>query len=483
MTVWGALLTADLVLRLVLCGHVVMSRRPVSATLSWVLLMFLPVPFVGVLLYAIVGEVRLGRGRLARYDELTKGLISRATIFWRGGNQDWTAECEPYKHVANVATAVCGMPPLRSNQIAFLGDAAHTIESIIKDIDAARERVHMLFYIWMETGAGERVVEALERAAARGVACRVLVDAVGSKGFLKSGLPGRLRGAGVMVAAALPVSPLRMVFARMDLRNHRKIVVIDGWTAYTGSQNLTDDSFGVSRWRKIGPWIDATARIVGPAAQALEVVFLRDWEIESGERLGEKLEELLPEVPIPEDGCTVHVVPTGPNDTVAAMREAMITTIFSAKEELILTTPYFVPDESTKDALIAAALRGVTVTLVMPKKLDGIIVGAAARSHYIDLLEAGVRIKHHRTGLLHSKTMTVDSDLAMIGSTNIDMRSFTLNFEVTLFVYDSDEASLLRMLQVGYIEDSDDVYLEDWVKRPLAARVLENSARLLGPLL
>lgn len=483
MTLFGALIIADALLRVVLGIHVIMSRRAVPATLAWLMFMLLPVPFIGVILYATVGEIRLGRGRLARYNELTKEYISRATVFWRGGSADWTIECEPYKPVSNVATCVGDMPPLRGNSLAFMGDAAQTIASIIKDIDAAKSRVHMLYYIWMERGAGEEVAAALERASARGVACRVLVDAVGSKKFLRSGVPRRLRAAGVKVAAALPVSPLRMLFARLDLRNHRKIAVIDGWVAYAGSQNITDSSFGYRPLRKIGPWIDATARVEGPAAQALEVVFLRDWEVETEEKFGAQLAELLPEVPIPDEGSIVHVVPSGPGGSLTAMRQAVVTTIFAAREELILTTPYFVPDEATKDALIAAALRGVTVTLVLPQRVDGVLVGAAARSHYLDLLEAGVRIKHYRRGLLHAKTMTVDSDLAMIGSTNLDMRSFTLNFEVTLFVYDSDEASLLRMLQTSYIEDSDDVFLEDWAKRPAFKRLGDNLARLLGPLL
>ncbi len=483
MTVFGALILADGLLRIVLGIHLIMSRRPVPATLAWLVFMILPVPFVGVFLYAIVGEVRLGRWRLARYHELTKEYISRATVFWRGGNADWTVECEPYKPVSHVATCVGDMPPLRGNRIDFLGDTARTIATLIQDIDAAKQRVHMLYYIWMEKGAGEQVVAALERAAARGVTCRVLVDAVGSKLFLRSELPRRLIKAGVKVAAALPVNPIRMLFARMDLRNHRKIAVIDGWIAYAGSQNITDSSFGYRPLRKIGPWIDASARLEGPAAQALEIVFLRDWEVETEEKFRENLAELLPEVPIPDGGSIVHVVPSGPGGSLAAMRQAVITTIFAAREELIMTTPYFVPDEGTKDALIAAAMRGVAVTLVLPKRVDGVLVGAAARSHYMDLLEAGVQIKHYRKGLLHAKTVTVDSDLAMIGSTNLDMRSFTLNFEVTLFVYDSDEASILRMLQVAYIQDSDDVFKEDWARRPFMKRLVDNAARLLGPLL
>src|ERR1041384_2860984 len=226
--------------------------------------------------------------------------------------------------------------------------------------------------------------------------------------MLRSDLPTRMIRAGVKFAAALPVNPLRMLFSRLDLRNHRKIAVIDGWTAYTGSQNIAEARFKRRSRKKTGPYIDAVPRAWGPAAQALEVVFLRDWEVESGESLGGRLEELLPERPVPQGGSVVQVAPSGPDEPPQPMREAVVTTIFAAKRELILTTPYSVPDEPSKEALIAAALRGVHVTIVVPDEHDSRFVAAAARAHFLDLIEAGVRIKHHTKGLLHSKTVTVD---------------------------------------------------------------------------
>ena len=155
MTLATALFIADWLLRIILSWRVVMSRRPVSATRAWLLVLFIPLPWAGVILYAIVGEPRLGWRRVQRYQRLTDGFVAKATVFWRGGTQDWTTECEPYKQVANVATAVSDMPPLRGNHISFLGDTDHTIEALIKDIDSARSRVHLLYYIWMDRGAGE----------------------------------------------------------------------------------------------------------------------------------------------------------------------------------------------------------------------------------------------------------------------------------------------------------------------------------------
>jgi cardiolipin synthase len=483
MTPSQVLFYLDWAIRLALAGRVAMSRRPVPVILAWVAVLLAPVPYVAIFAYAIVGEVRLGRWRIRRYARLMDEFGARMALFWRGQPVEWAPECDPYKQISHVATLVGDIPPVRGNSLTVLGNAEGVIASMIQDIDRAKRRVHMLFYIWAEDGAGEQVVSALVRAAGRGVECRVLVDGVGSRKFLKTDLPSRLTAAGVKFAVALPVNPLRMLLSRIDVRNHRKIAVMDGCVAYAGSQNVNDSRYGWRPIRRIGPYIDAMVRLEGPAAQALDAVFLLDWQIESGEDLGPRMGEMLPVCEIPKGGSTIHVVPSGPGQGVAAMRDAMVTVIYAARRELIITTPYFVPDEATKEALIAAALRGVQVTLVIPRKTDSPTTKWAARAHYLDLLDAGVRIMHHQRALLHSKTITVDSNVGVIGSTNIDMRSFYLNYEVTLFIYDPDETSLLRMLQVSYMEESLEIIKENWVRRPLRNKLLEAGARLLGPLL
>jgi cardiolipin synthase A/B len=482
-SLWFSLLVSDAVLRVLLGFHLLMSRRNVPVTLAWLVALVVPIPFVGAFFYAIVGEVRLGRWRIREYERLTADYAQKATVFWRGRSQSWTDECAEYKQVADVATNVGEMPPLRGNAIAVLADADHTIDALCRDIDAATQRIHMLYYIWMERGAGIKVIEALERAVARGVTCRVLVDGVGSKKFVRRGLGNRLIKAGIKFAVALPVSPIRMLFARVDVRNHRKIAVIDGWVAYTGSQNITDMTFGYRPLVRVGPWIDASVRIAGPAAQALEVIFLRDWQIESGEDLGEQLEQVLPDLPIPATGSIVQIVPTGPSADPTTFRDVLITTIYAAREELIMTTPYLIPDEPTKQAIAAAVLRGVRTTIVIPERSDGLMVGAACRAHLIDLLEVGVRVFRYRKGLLHAKTVTVDSDVAMIGSSNIDVRSFFLNYEASVLIYDTDQASVIRMLQTQYMEDSTEIFADEWRKRPVHKRAAENVARLFTPLL
>ncbi len=474
-------LAGDLGLRVLFATRVVMRRVPVATALAW-LVTILMLPMIGIPVYLLIGEVRLGARRARRYLDVAKGLEERAHVFWRSRAQDWTSDVAPYKHIARLLTGVGEMPPLVGNRLHVAAECKPFLEGLIRDIDKAERWCHCVYYIWANDGSGLAVGEALIRAAKRGVECRVIVDAMGSRRFLRSGLARRMKEAGVKVVPALPGHPLRAAFQRIDVRNHRKIAVIDGWVAWTGSHNITDPSYGHKPRSGIGPWIDASVRVEGPAAQALEVVFLHDWQMETGEEPRE-FTELMPEHPITEKGCIVQVTPSGPVPRPDAIQEAILTTIHAARRELIMTTPYFVPDEPTKVALICAARQGVAVTLVVPRRLDGRLVAAASKAHYGELLEAGVRIMEHAPGLLHAKTMTVDADMALIGSTNLDIRSLRLNFEANLFVFDSDFASHLRMLQTEYIGQSREVFADEWRKRPLWPRFKESLARLASPLL
>jgi cardiolipin synthase A/B len=498
--IWPWVLTIDLLLRGVFVARVVLRRAPISISLAW-LVVLLFVPVFGVPLYLLVGEVRLGTRRVRRHAELTRDLESRANVYWRGGREDWVEEREIYRPISRLCTAVTNLPPLRGNDLRLIADATSMIDALVEDIAKATRSVDLLTYIWMDTPggaaqgagtpqspttAGERVGDALIHAARRGVRCRVLVDSVGSRGFLASPLAARMRGAGVRIVGALPVSLWRVPLKRLDIRNHRKITIIDGWIGYCGSQNITDDSFGLDPVRNIGPWIDATVRLEGPAAQALEVVFLRDWQLDAHEEPG-KVEDWAIERPLPEGGSVVQVVPTGPGEAARGIgrgfHEALLTSLYAARREIFITTPYFVPDEASRHALIAAAMRGVDVRIVVPRRNDNRLVAAACKANFEDLLRAGIQIFEHERGLLHAKAISIDSDVALIGSANMDMRSFFLNFEATLFVYDTDFASLLRMLQVQYIGESRQVFLDEWLRRPTWQRVMQDAARLLGPLL
>ncbi len=233
----------------------------------------------------------------------------------------------------------------------------------------------------------------------------------------------------------------------------------------------------------MGPWIDASVRVEGPAVQALAAVFLRDWALEDDQPVRLEPPYLTSLERPARQAAVVQVVPTGPGPDVVAMREALLTTIYAARSELTMTTPYFVPDEATLAALTAAARRGVRVTIVLPRTSDSRLVAAASRSHFEELLESGVTITRYRHGLLHAKLLAVDGKFSMIGSANIDARSFWLNFEVTLFVYDEAFAASLMALQRTYMEGAEELRLGAWRKRGRWARGVENVARLFGPIL
>lgn len=476
------LFIVDWAIRLSTALLIIMRRRPVTASLAW-LVVVLFVPVIGLLLYVLVGESTLGRRRAARHEKLTKNLDQKAVGLWRHRHQDCDTSEATFGPIARYGTAMSGLPPLRSNRLTLMADNQAMLASLERDIDAAKHHVHLLFYIWSPDSGVEAIATALERAARRGVQCRVLVDSVGGRPFFRSAMCRKMREAGVQVVESLPVRLWRLPFARVDLRNHRKIAVFDGRVAYCGSQNMCDTSFRSNRWRKTGEWIDASVRVEGPAAQALAVTFLRDWQLDSDEDLTD-VEPFLPDVsPDPDHDCIVQVVPSGPGPTPFAIHQALLTLVYSAREELLMCTPYFVPDESMLEALRAAAARGVDVTIVMPRVSDSPLVASASRSHYLDLLEAGVKIYLYEGGLLHAKTLTVDRHTGVIGSTNIDQRSFFLNFEITLFVYDDDFASVLRFKQTGYLQDSERVHLDEWRKRTWAETLRDNAAQLLGPLL
>jgi cardiolipin synthase A/B len=480
---WTALaaFAADFVIRVGLSVRVIMRRRPVGVSLAW-LTIILIFPFAGAAIYLLFGELRLGKRRAEYAARIHKPYQAWLADLRSRTQVDWTAvgaECEP---LASLAEAAGGIPALPGNELRLLDDAEAVFRALIADIDAARRTCHLEFYIWKAGGMPDDVAEALLRASTRGVICRVLVDAVGSRAFLRGHLVERLRQGGIRVQAALPVSLFRMLFVRSDLRLHRKIVVIDGEVAYTGSMNLVDPRF-FKQHAHVGPWVDSMARMRGPAVEALAITFLEDWELETGEGI-EQLRETSDAHPSPPSGpAIVQVVPSGPIGREESIQGVLLMAIYAARRALTITTPYFVPDESLVMALMSAAFRGVAVTLIVPARVDSILARLASQPHLGDLLEAGVRIALFEDGLLHTKSVTVDGELSVFGSLNLDPRSLVLNFEITLLVYDRAFTTTLRALQESYIERSRPMDLASWRARPPLRRFAENAARLLSPLL
>ncbi|RUM33639.1 MAG: cardiolipin synthase [Desulfobulbus sp.] len=472
---------ADLTLRIGLSIRVIMRKRAASVSLAW-LVVILMLPLAGAIIYLLFGENRLGENRAKRAAANLQFLTQWSTKLKNPQNVDWekiNPECVP---VSRQISAYFNIPALQGNNLQLLAHSDLFFAELLKDISRATSFCYLQFYILESGGATDDVITSVIDAARRGVTCRIMLDSIGSRQFLKSKTPAKLRAAGVEVIEVLPAGLFRYLFVRVDLRNHRKIVLIDSKIAYTGSQNLVDPHF-FKQNSGVGQWKDSMVRIQGPIIEVMLAAFLYDWTLETGASIDTLLEKDLFVTPKTTGDAVVQIVPSGPGFRDDAIHDLLLTTIYAAREELILTTPYFVPDNAILSALKSAAGRGVAVTIVVPEKNDSKLVHYASQSMFDELVEAGVRIMFFSKGLLHSKTITVDNDFCLFGSVNLDMRSFWLNFEMTLFIYNKSFTGKLRKLQTEYISDSTPMDYTVYRNRSFGQRLKENVALLVGPLL
>lgn len=461
--------------------RVIVVRRPPGVSLAWLILVIV-LPYAGAVLYLLMGERTLGRRRAKRAEALLPPLqqwladiASASAAVPEGGAVAW-------EKLQRFVQGSVRSPALGGNDLALVEGAETTLKCIIEEIDRAASTCDLEFYIWHPGGLADDVGRALIRAEARGVRCRVLVDSVGSASFLRGGLVREMRRGGVEVVEALPVGLLRSLFVRADLRLHRKIAVIDGKVAFTGSLNMVDPRF-FKQGAGVGEWVDAMLRVTGPAVKLFELVFVWDWLIETGETLEALIPHTAADLPAAAGQAVAQVLPSGPGYEGDAIYQLLLTAIYAARRELIMTTPYFVPDEPMIGALQAAARRGVAVTLIVPERVDSVLVRYASRAYNDDLLSAGVRILRFRGGLLHTKSVVVDGETTLFGTVNLDIRSLRLNFEVTMIAYDAHFGNAIRELQLRYATQSEPIDLQRWRKRRPLSRFVENAAQLMSPLL
>ena len=476
-----ALLVLDWVIRIVFGVRVVLRRSPVGFTLAWLSIILL-VPILGALIYLVLGERRLGTRRAKRTAELREPYNQWLAGLSADFPNDDTNLSESSIGLRKQARNATGMPALPGNTLELLDGAEAIFDRMIADLEAATSSIHLEFYIWYPDGRVLEVHDALIRAAQRGVNVRILVDDVGADDFIKHESFERLKGLGIRIEPMLKVGVIRTFFSRIDLRNHRKIVVIDGTIGYLGSHNMTDPDVAPEA-EGVGKWVDSMVRVAGPAVEALQVTWMADWEFETYEGIDRHAENFDLKRHQPCGDAVVQVVPSGPGTDQTVIQELILTAIYSAQHKLTLTTPYFIPDDAMIKALHSAATRGVEVILNVPRRPDGYVVKLAGEAYFEQLLEAGVRIARFEGGVLHTKAITVDDEIAMFGSVNLDMRSFYLNFEISVFVYGSDFASRLAKLQAKYLESSSYIELDRWAARPITQRFAQNLSQLLSPLL
>jgi cardiolipin synthase len=463
--------------------RVIMNRPATGVALAWLLLVT-ALPFGGAVLYLLIGERRIGHHRAARMSSLRLDFARMREIAFREGIADinWSRHAPDAEEMDRLGQRLHGSPTVRGSSFRLFRDTQETLNAIIADIDAAQSSVLMEFYIWNEGGTADEVLEAVIRAAGRGVSCRLLVDALGARPWWRGRQPQRLRDAGVEVRPALPVGLFRTLVGRTDLRLHRKIVVVDSAVAWTGSMNLVDPRF-FKQDSGVGEWVDAMVRLKGSVVAPLAGTMIGDWILETGEPLDDLVAGAGLRLVAPDGPADIQVIPSGPGQTDDGLLQMILHLVGTARRELIMTTPYLVPDESLLRAIRGAAGRGVRVALIVPEKVDSLLTRHASRSYYDDLLDLGVEIHLFRGGLLHTKSIMVDGAISMFGTANLDMRSLWINYEVSLFVYDTGFAEELRALQEGYIDDSDRLEPEAWAARSFADQFLQNALRLMSPLL
>ncbi|MBN2296705.1 MAG: cardiolipin synthase [Pirellulales bacterium] len=470
---WYFLYFAEWAVRIVMLFVLVVNprRRKPSSTMAWLLVIFFQ-PWFGLVLYMLIGRTRLPNDRWQQHAFVNEQIKELSKAFKQTPGLVHEELPDEFRDVVTLAEQLGNMPILGGNQAELICDTDEAISRLIVDIDQATAHVHLLFYMFADDQTGRKVVEALRRAVERGVECRVLMDAVASRPTLKS-LAHQMRDAGIEVYAVLPV---RFIRGRADIRNHRKVAVIDGHTGYTGSQNIVDADYG----HKDLAWHDMMIRLSGPVVLQLQAVFASDWFFESKQKLSS--ENYFPE-PIVTGDTAVQTLPSGPSFPTENYQYMVVNALYGANSRVTITTPYFVPDEPFLQAIQTAVLRGVKVEIVVPNRSDQVLVGAASRSYYDSLLEAGVDLYLYQPGLLHSKTMSIDDSLALIGSSNFDIRSFAINFEINLLFYDADVTRRLRIEQHQYISDSILLTAKDWRNRSALQRMAQNVAKLLSPLL
>ncbi|MEH8021154.1 cardiolipin synthase [Rheinheimera metallidurans] len=446
--------------------------------LAWFIVLNV-MPYFGVVIYFLFGEIDIGHRAIKRHKQIFADIKANAAEFM-GEKASVENLIEPlYRPGFRYAGSINGFYTVPGNTAELMADDNATITRLIADIDAATDHVHVLFYIWLNDTTGRAIAQALIRAAQRGLTCRAMADGLGSRRLIRSTLWQDMHAAGVKLAVALSFRNIisTLLLSRFDLRNHRKITVIDARITYCGSRNSADPEFLPKA--KYAPWVDIMLRFEGPVVAQNQLLFASDWI----QATGEPLDAFKLNATATAAGFPAQVMGVGPTERRAATPQLFANLIASAETQLTISTPYFVPDATLLDSLCAASHRGVRVTLIYPKANDSWIVSAASRSYYHQLLDAGCIIYEFNAGLLHAKTLTIDNCVSLIGSSNLDLRSFDLNYENNILLQDSTITTAIRDRQQSYITDSELVELNTVLKWRYSRRIWNNIIATIGPIL
>jgi cardiolipin synthase len=475
---WRAVGVVFWAIALVLVPFVLVRRKEPSSTIAWILTLVL-LPPIGVTLFLLFGRdrVRLPAKRKRERDAIVRAQVAALRDEPAADRTSHLTLASPFERsLFRVAQGLSHLHATSGNRADVLVEGDATYEAIGAAIDGARHHVHAQYYLIRNDATGTWFRDRLVAAAKRGVRVRLLMDGFGCFA-LGRGWRRPLRQAGVLVADFLPMRTV--LLQPVNLRNHRKIVVVDGNVAFTGGFNIGDEYRG--QMPGLGTWRDVHLRIEGPAAAELQRVFFQDWAFATREPISP--EDYFPREPDACGSATIAIVPSGPDTRTEAIHRLFFGAIVGAQREILVTTPYFVPTESIMVAMELAAMRGVDVKLILPGRSNHNVTFHAGRSFYAQLLDAGVDILEYQPGIVHAKTLVADSQVALVGSANMDMRSFRLNFEVHALVHDETTAAKLHDSFEDNAAKSRRIPKSEWDARRWTLRVKEGASRLVSPLL
>jgi cardiolipin synthase len=469
--------TLNVLALVVVIPYVLLTKKEPATAVAWVLFVLL-VPLLGSLIFWGFGyNYLLNRVRNQRRQRPL--LQKRELIVAESGERDSNARVPGVvgeNEIARLARRFHAFPPREGNAVTLYHDTADAYAAILAAVESARHHVNLEFFIFRSDETGLRLLDLLVRKAKEGVTVRLLYDAMGSMQLRQRAL-APLQAAGGHTFAFLPLNPWRSRI-QINLRNHRKIVVVDGRAALTGGMNIGDDYLG--HGRRFGYWRDTFMRVDGPAAADFQRIFCEDWDFAVHETL--EGAEYFPELQ-GAGSDTVQVAASGPDQEVNTLREVYFMAFLAAKERLWIASPYTVPDAGLTDAIRLARGRGVDVRLLTIARPDHLVSFYAGRSYWTDLLEMGVKIYLYTKGMMHSKVVLVDTSWATVGSANLDNRSLRLNFEVGCLLYDSARVAELSAAFLRDLESAQTLSGDEYERRSPLLRVAENACRLVSPIL
>ncbi|MEJ1240328.1 cardiolipin synthase [Chryseolinea sp. T2] len=482
--VWQPLLEVLYVLLLTaVCGRIIYDTNNTAKTLAYLLLVVF-VPVGGMVFYFFFGinyrkRTLYNKKIVDDYDlwqRVKKEMYERSVVAY----QQATDADRPDKRL--VRYLVKEMSPLTAgNAVTLLTNGEEKFPAVLNALEAAREHIHIEYYIYENDNIGRAIKEVLIRKAGEGVKIRFIYDDFGSRSIRHS-IAKQLRAAGVETFPFFRITFMALA-SRLNYRNHRKIIIVDGEKGFVGGINVSDRYINNGGQRG-SYWRDTHLMIEGPGVAYLQYLFIGDWNFCSGQKI-QNVRQYFPDYKLVErpGDKVVQIAASGPDSAHPTILYSLLFALHQAEDEILITTPYLIPDQSIMDAIVVAALGGVTVKVLVPAITDSKLVGWAARSYYESLLSAGVKLYAYQKGFIHAKTMVVDRKLAIVGTANMDYRSFDLNFEVNALVYDTSLATSLATVFENDLNDATEIDPTEWVRRSISSRLPEKIARLVSPLL